>query len=155
VTRRALLLAAFLLVGCAAQPIEPPRIEVFSKADRKGLEMPAPATLPPRPSARLVNDPAGDLAAFDKDGALKLIARDKVCEANTEIARHCAAGFNDLERERQVLLQQALLLEQQHNYMAERWAQAEQELRQRERERAIETWLTRLLLAGAFAAAAD
>lgn len=154
--RAALILAACLASGCASV-VEAPRIEVFAKAAAlPPIDMPAPATLPARPVVKHLRDPAaGDLFAFDGPNAQKLVARDQVCEANTDVATHCAAGFKHLQLSYDALLREAQLLEGQHNYMAQRWAQAETELRQRERERAIESWLTRLLLAGALIAASD
>lgn len=142
-----------LLVGCTTTPV--PRLDVMAKATAPAIEMKGPVALPERPRAAPLKLEGLDYFAFDAQGAQRLIARDLVCEANTQIAAHCAAGFTNLSTSYGLLLQQAQLLEQQHNYMAERWAQAEEQIRQRDRERLIETWLTRILLLGAAIAAAE
>lgn len=136
-------IALIALSACAGAPIEPPRIDVFDKAVATDIEMSGPAALPARPRAVA----QGQSILFGLDGAAQLQKRDKVCEANTEVAAHCAAGFGDLQRSCSVLLDQARLLERQHNYLAERWAEGEDQLRRQQREQLIEGWLLRGLLA--------
>lgn len=148
------MLCAFaLLAACASTPA--PHLDVMAKAETPAIEMKGPVQLPERARAVPLQVDGVDYFALDAQGAQRLVARDLVCEANTQIAAHCAAGFKDLSVSYGLLLQQAQLLEAQHNYMAERWAQAEDQIRQRDRERLIETWLTRILLLGAALAAAE
>jgi hypothetical protein len=134
--------------GCGLEQVRAPKSEIFAGMKPPAIEMPAPAALPDRPKASVVPGPGGPMLGFDKDAGTRLLVREQLCEANTGIARECAAGFGSLQKSYGILLTQAQLLEEQHNYMAQRWAEAETERQARDREQFAETWLTRFLLLG-------
>lgn len=143
-----LVLAVVLLClsGCASAPLQGPQSSLFSGYAVPDVAMPRPAALPERPRAALLQTPQGDLLVFDAAAAQQLLLRDRVAEQNTELAGHCAAGFDAQAEAYAVLLRQAQAQEQLYNHLGQRWADAERQLDAEQRSRAVENWFNRALL---------
>jgi hypothetical protein len=147
-----LLLAAvvlFALVGCGLSPVQVPESRYFAQLQPADVEMAEPAPLPPRPEARLLSTPGGEVMAFDGGTGSMLLARDEVAEANTQIAGACSVGFGELQGAYNVLLDKAQEQERYTNHVGRRWAEAETQLRRDQTAHAWENWFNRLLLAAA------
>jgi hypothetical protein len=136
-----------LTSACALSPMQAPASDLFAQMQPLGdASMPMPQALPERPRAALLTLEDVQLMAFDPLGARQLVARDSIGEANTRLAEHCSAGFNELAVSYDTLLDQARDHERYYNRLGERWAQAETDLQRQRFEHGLETWANRALL---------
>lgn len=145
-----LSLVPLLASACALSPAQAPASDLFTQMTPIGdVDMPAPAALPDRPHAAALVVNGAELLAFDAAGAQRLIVRDQVGEANTQIAQECSAGFNTLSASYDHLLAQAKDHERVYNRLGERWAEAENDLQRQRVVHGAEAWLNHLLLLAA------
>jgi hypothetical protein len=115
------LMVPVLSSACALSPARAPQSSFFAQMQPLALDdMPVPAAMPERPKAAALTTPAGQFVVFDAAGAQRLIARDQVGEANTQIALECTAGFNTLSGAYDQLLMQAQEHERIYNRLGER-----------------------------------
>lgn len=142
-----MIAASAFLSACALSPVDPPSSELFSQMQPVGdVAMPAPQPLPDRPRAALLTLEDVQFMAFDTSGAQRLGVRDAIGEANTRLAEHCSAGFNELATSYDTLLGHAQAQELHFNRLGERWSEAEGDLQRQRFEHGAETWANRALL---------
>lgn len=135
------------LSACAMSPVDAPQSDYFAQLAKADSTMPAPADLPSRPHATMLTVQNVDVFAFTAEQANQLMARDLIAEANTTIAKECSAGYNEVTGAYDILLMQAQQHEQIYNRLAERWADAENDLQRQRMSFGVETWANRALMA--------
>ncbi len=132
------------LTGCALKPVEAPVTKAFSKMAEKlpTINSKKPVQLPMLPKAEV----QAEYLVFNKANAKKLLIFKTAAKANTEIANKQSLAINEQQLVQKNMVMAGKLMEQRANYLAFKWAIAETELQEEQRDHQIDNVLNRTLV---------
>lgn len=142
---RSLILASIVIISGCASTVEPPVTANYADLESTPHVSLKPAVLK-FPKAKVVTENGVEYVAFTVEDSDKIIEYRQASKNNRDALVAMVGAHNEVIAERNILVDTLKLEEARKNYMAERYADAENGRRYEQRENLIETSIYKALL---------